>query len=168
MTNVPAAVWIDEDGCLVRLPEPAGVGDEWRAQDPASGTFPPEAAQRAVARRQRYLEGLRDWVMNGSGSVSTLDQERVLTGRKAPGKEDLHAGVLLELAHHHFEHGDHESARRLVAEAAVLRPEMWTFRRQSMVLEPHLVGQLNRSPEFWAAVAALGDRSYYEEVMMPD
>ena len=40
MVNVPQAVWIDEQGQMVRPPEPAGAFEAFRALDKATGEIP--------------------------------------------------------------------------------------------------------------------------------
>ena len=46
-------------------------------------------------------------------------------------------------------------------------PQKWNYRRQSMVLEPELIGQINRQPAFREAIANLGDEAYYDPIDMP-
>jgi hypothetical protein len=167
MTNIPTAAWIDEAGDFVRLPEPAGVGDEWREQDVASGDLPEDAARRAITRRQRYVDALRDWVANSADSVHARSPDEVRAQRVAPREPDVRATTHLALAQFLFTRGDHGAAARHVARAAQLCPQRWNYRRQSMVLEPETVGELNRSPEFWDAMEALGEDRYYEPIDMP-
>ena len=65
------------------------------------------------------------------------------------------------------EKGDLAAAQKYLKKAVGLRPESWNFRRQTYVLaDPALTGQLNSQPEFFADVAALGDKLYYEPVDM--
>ena len=58
MVNVPTAVWIDEQGRIVRPNEVAFVDDRYKA---FSGI---EAAP--------YIDAIRDWVANGAKSAYVL------------------------------------------------------------------------------------------------
>jgi len=62
MVNVPTAVWIDEEGRIVRPPEPAGVNEAFKAVDLATFSMPPEAIEAGSSNRNRYLAAVRDWV----------------------------------------------------------------------------------------------------------
>jgi hypothetical protein len=155
MVNVPNAVWVDEDGRIVRPAETAGTGDEFRSMiDP--GGIPPDDLARMMARRQTYLDAIRDWVRNGSDWRSTTD--RTHTADDALAFAHFRFGVWL--AHH----GRDEESRAQLAEARRLKPESWSFRRQSWELEE--VGKAG-GPDFWGAVKALGDGAYYPAPDMP-
>ena len=52
MVNIPNAVWIDEDGRIVRPAESAGTGDEFRAMVRPGG-IPADDRLRMVTRRAR-------------------------------------------------------------------------------------------------------------------
>lgn len=162
MANVPTAVWIDEEGAIVRGPEPAGAEDSFRQMDRQTFALP-DAARETIRTTQRaYLAAVRDWAANGVRS-------RYLTGPNPPtaaGEDDavfaraaaefrmgehLHGQGFAALAQHHFE------------EAKRLRPDSWNYKRQAWALEdPAKSG----GPEYWAAVDALGDRPYYPPVRL--
>ena len=63
--------------------------------------------------------------------------------------------------------GDVAGAKRYFRQAVELCPEKWNYRRQSMMLDPEQVGQLNTSPEFWAAVDALATPTYPPAELTP-
>src|SRR4051812_29601942 len=70
MVNVPSAVWIDEAGRIVRPPETAGTGDEWRGM--MKEGISPEQAAAMRDRRNAYQDAIRDWVAKGADSIYAL------------------------------------------------------------------------------------------------
>src|SRR5437763_7326362 len=74
MVNVPTAVWINEDGRIVRPSEPAGVTDAFRKMDTKNFSLPPESLQELQSKRQAYQDALRDWVKNGERSRFALSE----------------------------------------------------------------------------------------------
>ncbi|HEX5940064.1 MAG TPA: redoxin domain-containing (seleno)protein, partial [Dehalococcoidia bacterium] len=77
MVNVPSAVWIDEQGRIVRPTEPAGTSEAWRIMDRTTFTMPPETLSTIGARRRAYSDAIRDWVKNGEESVHALSPDEV-------------------------------------------------------------------------------------------
>jgi hypothetical protein len=155
MVNVPNAVWIDEDGRIVRPAETAGTGDEFRTMvDP--GGIPPDDLQRMMRRRQRYVDAIKDWVRNGTDVRSSTDRTHSVDDALAFAH--FRFGTWLALQ------GRDEESRTHLAEARRLKPESWSFRRQSWELEE--VGKAG-SPVFWEAVKALGDDAYYPAPDLP-
>ena len=142
MVNIPNAVWIDEDGRIVRPAEAAGTGDEFRSMVHPGG-IPPEDLVRMSTRRARYIDAIRDWVEHGAASRFVWQPDDALA-----------------FAHFRFgtwlaREGRDEESQAQLAEARRLKPDSWAFRRQSWELEE--VGKAG-SPVFWEAVKALGDR----------
>jgi hypothetical protein len=149
MVNVPNAVWIDEDGRVVRPAETAGTGDEFRSMVEPGG-IAPDDLQRMMQRRQRYVDAIKDWVRNGTDVTAATD--------RAHSPADA-----LAFAHFRFgtwlaREGRDEESQAQLAEARRLKPDSWAFRRQSWELEE--VGRAG-TQVFWDAVKALGDDDYY-------
>src|SRR5262249_58160619 len=69
LVNVPQAVWIDEQGVIVRPPETAGSTDHFRRMDLKTRTMSPEDQAARLAARQTYLDAVRAWVNNGRHSL---------------------------------------------------------------------------------------------------
>src|SRR5262245_46632351 len=65
LVNVPQAVWIDEEGRIVRPPETAGSTDHFRRIDLKTRTMAPEDQAERLAARQAYLDAVRAWVTTG-------------------------------------------------------------------------------------------------------
>src|SRR5437867_3830098 len=55
IVNVPTAVWIDEDGAIVRPPEAPGATDAFRSMNLATREVPKERAVDGQARRKVYV-----------------------------------------------------------------------------------------------------------------
>lgn len=164
MLNVPMAVWIDEEGRIVRPPETAGSSDEFRSMDRQTFKMTEEATARLRHRRGVYVDALRDWARNGAASPSVLPAEEVRRRLEGPGEEQARATAWFRLGSHLAAEGHAGDARAAFDEALRLWPESWSIRRQAWALEdPAKAG----GPEFWAAVDALGERRYYPEVDLP-
>jgi hypothetical protein len=158
LVNVPIATWIDEDGRIVRPPEPAGTNDGFRAMDRTTFAMPREARAALAATRSAYLDALRDWARNGERSRFALSPGEVRRRLKPADDGRARAATLVRLAQHAWREGFDGDARALLTEAEQLWPESWAIRRQAWNLEHPLK---SGGPEFWAAVDALGDRPYY-------
>lgn len=159
MTNVPQAVWINEDGVIVRPTETAGASDGFRKLDRVTGKMPPDAVAASKAARAAYLDALRDWARNGSNSKYVLAAEEAAARTKAVTPEQALGSTYFRLGEHLVRTGRVESGQRYMDRAKELRPESWAYKRQSWNLEE---AQKASGPEFWAAVEALGDEPYYE------
>jgi hypothetical protein len=159
MVNVPNAVWIDEDGRIVRPTETAGTGDEFRTMvDP--GGIPPDDLTRMMRRRERYIDAIRDWVRNGADSrfVWSVDDARRRARERAHTDADARAFTHFRFGTWLAREDRHDEAQAQLTIAKELKPESWAFRRQSWELEE--MGKAG-GPDFWAAVKALGDDAYY-------
>jgi hypothetical protein len=164
MVNVPAGVWIDEEGRIVRPSEAAGTSDAFRTELDRT-TKQMSAAGMADRQRVRgaYLDALRDWVAKGAASAFALAEADAR--RRVPVAHEEHAlaAANFRLGHHLHTHGHRDAAVTYLAEARRLHPESWAYRRQTWELEePGKAG----SATFWAAVDALGDRPYYPPVQL--
>ncbi|HEV7864370.1 MAG TPA: hypothetical protein VGR20_16805 [Acidimicrobiia bacterium] len=168
MVNVPTAVWIDEEGRMVRPPEPAGVNESFKAIDLASFSMPPEAIEIGSRQRNRYLDAVRDWVRRGPDSPAALppDEVRSRIGAGEPGA--ARAAAHFRLAAALYRRKGLEAARPHFAEAARLRPENWAYQRQARQLgHPDAVGELDAGPEFWASLEARGEGAFYPPIDLP-
>ena len=161
MVNVPQGVWIDEQGHIVRPAESAGTSDMVRHMNRETFEVPDDAARQGVAIRDEYITALRDWARNGAASRYVLPPDEVRRRLRGPGEADVRAATHVRLARHLFAQGRLDAAKRHFDEAVRLCPDKWNYRRQSYMLDPESIGQLNVTPGFWAAVDALGDQSYY-------
>jgi hypothetical protein len=164
MVNVPTAVWIDEEGRIVRPPEPAGSNDAFRTMDQTTGAMPKESLDALRQTRRAYVDGLRDWVARGSDSPWALSEAEVIERIEGPGEERAVAAANFRMGEYLYEQGLESAAAPYLAEALRLNPDSWAIRRQAWNMEHPLKAG---GPEFWAAVEALGDRPYYPPIVFP-
>ena len=75
MVNVPSAVWINEEGCIVRPTESAGATNGFRQMNVETFQMPADVALEGIQKRQQYVDALRDWVKNGDLSPFALSAE---------------------------------------------------------------------------------------------
>lgn len=161
MVNVPQGVWIDEQGRLVRPVESAGTSDVVRHLDRTSFELPAPVAEAGIAARTRYIDALRDWVKHGAAGRYVMPAEEIRKRLRGPGEADVRAATHAKLGRHFYAAGALARAKHHFREAVRLCPDKWNYRRQSNMLDPESVGQLNAGPDFWAAIDALGDRPFY-------
>ena len=161
LVNVPQAVWIDEEGRIVRPPETAGSTDGFRAMDRTTFAVP----HAVIAERNRvktmYFAAVRDWVLRGSASAHTLDESRAAAKLKVADATVAEAHARFRLGLQLLRDGQADEARTQLAEAIRLHPDSWAMWRQAAEKDKR---GLASGPAFWARVDALGDRYYYAPV----
>ncbi|MBV8056165.1 MAG: hypothetical protein JO071_13095, partial [Deltaproteobacteria bacterium] len=161
MTNVPMAVWIDEQGRIARPAEPAGASDGFRKMDRVTFSMSADQAEQGRAIRLSYVDALRDWVRNGSASPYVLSPDQVRARVEAPSSNEALANANFRLGQYLLSQGNHAAAQHYFDIAKQLCPESWHFVRQAL----EMIGVGNASgPEFFAAVDALGARPYYAPI----
>jgi len=168
VVNVPSGVWIDENGTIVRPPEPAFP---WRPREPTEellAQLPPltveqlREAQKMRIDPERYLAALRDWVARGEGSRYALSPEQVLARSRPRDAAHARAAACFEIGQHLQRQGHSEDAARWFRAAHDLAPENWTYKRQAWSLADPLQGPTERYESDWLTeVRRLGAESYY-------
>lgn len=133
IVNVRQAVWIDEDGRIVRPPEiegttmmigPANQGDE-------------AAASELARTREVYRNALRDWVERGDASEFALSPEQVAGRMQPPDGDDALAAANFRIGQRLMLDGRAEEGERFLREAMRLRPRKWNYVRQGLdLIEP--------------------------------
>lgn len=151
VVNIPNVIWIDEDGVIVRPPEPgwpdattsmpADMRTTMPRTVPAPSAPPPPAQPadlRAVIgagqRRDTYADAIRDWVENGPASPFALSPEEVVRRSQPRPAEVSQAAAHFELANHLWEAGDRPLAIAHFNECHRLQPGNWTYKRQAWSL----------------------------------
>lgn len=167
IVNVPNAVWIDEDGVIVRPPESPGATDAFRAMNLQTREVPKDRLADGRMRRQIYVDALRDWIERGAASPHVLAPDEVRRRMRGVDRDASLASAQFRIGVWLAQHGALEAAQRALEAAVQLQPDSWRIMRQKIVLsDPALTGQLASTPEFWQAVQALGDRYYYPPTEM--
>ncbi len=160
MTNVPSAVWIDEQGNVARPTENCGSSDAWRfSLDRQTGELAPEAAADVEERRTIYFDGVRDWARLGAESRHVLSGGNASASSSTAGADEARAAASFRLATHLLELDDRVGAREWLGKAAALSPRSWRIKRELWTLDDP--GNLFAG-DFWQEVDALGGEHYYE------
>jgi hypothetical protein len=145
VVNIPNVTWIDEDGIIVRPPEPGWPVDPATLRRPAPSTQrsdDPEAQRRRRLMellgggqdRATYADAIRDWVENGAESRYCLTPEEVIARSQPRPKTVSEAAAHFELGNHLWRDGQREAAIRHFNAAHRLQPENWTYKRQAWSL----------------------------------
>jgi hypothetical protein len=163
MVNVPQAVWIDEDGRIVRPPETAGAYEGFRQMNRQTREMPEEATRLNAEARAIYLDAIRDWVWHGAASEHALGAAAARANLAVPTEDTARAHAMFRLGQFLLRQGEREEGDRWLQEASRLHPESWCIWRQGAEVNP--LG-LASPPEFWTRVDALGERRYYARVPM--
>lgn len=138
MTNVPQAVWIDEQGRIVRPTEVSGAV--------LSFNF-----RKMRETRRIYCDAIRDWVRNGKGSKYVFSDDDARAHLPALTPQIALAHASFRLGEHLWDAGNREEGARFLEQAVELYPDSWNFFRQMKNLE-HVLG--SSGPDFWRRVRA--------------
>jgi Tetratricopeptide repeat len=171
IVNVPMAVWIDEEGTLVRPPEvahPGRVGMRMPGHGDLPSDLPPlvretlAEASRIRVRPGRYGAALRDWATNGAASRFALAAHEVVERSRPRTPEVSEAAAHFELGQHLFRAGHPDDARPHFRAAHRLDPSNWTYKRQAWSIEDPLQGPSEHYDSDWLTdVRAIGAENYY-------
>ena len=176
IVNVPNAVWIDEDGMIVRAAEPAHPGrnpetESFRTIDVS--TLPPEVAEMLLeARKIRtepevYVAMVRDWAEHGAASRYALSPDEVVRRSHARTDAEATAAAHFELGQHLHRAGDHDGAVAHWREAHRLAPDNWTYKRNAWNFEdPVRQGRTDVYEGSWFDdVLRIGAENYYPPII---
>ena len=142
VVNIPNVIWIDEEGMIVRPPEPGWAGPQ---------QMPEELMRAAAARapggrrlnlsalgggqdRNSYPDALRDWVLKGRDSRFHLTPEQVVARSQPRPRAVSEAAAHFELANHLWTRGQREAAIAHWNACHRLQPDNWTYKRQAYSL----------------------------------
>ena len=122
--NVPSAVWVDEEGRIVRIDE---------------GTYSKihqfgEGEQAITFGNDVYAPALKDWVANGADSEFVQSAATVTSNIREHSFDQLKADAAFRLANLFRAHGQNEKAEQYWDMAQELNPESINFIRQNLTL----------------------------------
>lgn len=147
--NVPAGIWIDEQGRIVRPPEVCYAQTRRQGQEPVLN--------------EKYINALRHWVKNGAESIYVLKPGEVAERTHQPTAEDAEATAYFRLGVWMYDQGRGEEAIPYFKHAQELRPQNWNFKRQAWNLGD---AERDYGTNFRASVEQFGPA--YDPVDMPD
>ena len=122
--NVPSAVWIDEEGRVVRIDE----GTYSQVHEFGDGE------QKIVFGNDVYAPALKDWVAKGAASEHVQSAETVASNVRQHSDDQLRADAAFRLGNLFREHGQADAAERYWAMAEQLNPDSVNFFRQNLTL----------------------------------
>lgn len=176
--NIPNAVWIDEDGIIVRPaePAPAPASIERPSGSALSGFEPPQRlmeimgeAVKIQSSPELYERALRDWVANGPVSRFALSPEEVIGRSQGRDADGSRGQAHFELAAHLEGLGHHDDAVAHYREAHRLMPDNFSYKRQAWSLEPNGAGLDGPVARFWQGPAEGGETEWpYEGDWLTD
>ena len=163
MVNVPQAVWINEDGRIVRPTENAGAFEGFRALNFETMTVPEEVSATVQSSKATYVAAIRDWAEKGEDSVHVFSPNDALAHMDKPDDNIAKAHVLFRLGLYLRQISKNEEADALLKQASELHPHSWRIWRQAA---DTLDNGLAAGPAFWQRVNELGESHYYKPVDM--
>jgi hypothetical protein len=151
MVNVPTAVWINEQGRIVRPNETAFVDNRYKSM--------------TKLEADEYLNALRDWVAKGEQSVFALG-EKELKEKLAPQNPDwARAAAEFGLAEYFHRKGLEAASIRHYKEAQRLNPDSWNYKRQAWALSD---AEREYGTSFTKEVQKLNGKPYYAPRQLPE
>lgn len=170
--NVPSGVWIDEQGMIVRPPEPAFPLRRAPAGPIPEGLSPRMTATLTEARKirtdpDRYVSALRDWVEHGSASRYVLAPDAVIERSQPRGVDEATAAAHFELGSYLHRAGNPDAAVPHFRAAHRLQPDNWTYRRQAwMFADPEQGPSAQYDSDWLTDVQKIGAENYYPPLRM--
>lgn len=146
-TNVPMAVWIDEELNLVRPPESAALETSPLRKVEIPDDTPPDLKRLLTEVKAipdvsiGYKEALLDWVANGPDSRFSLTPDEVVDASSRRTFDHSRAAACFELGQHLFRQGNKDAATKYWRMAHELQPDNWTYKRQAWTIETTKEGE---------------------------
>jgi tetratricopeptide (TPR) repeat protein len=151
MVNVPTAVWINEQGRIVRPNEVAYVDNRYKAMHGI------DAAP--------YLDAIRDWVANGDRSAYVMSEGQLQERLKPQSPDRAMADAEFALGEYLYKQGHGADAIPHFKEAQRLAPDNWNYKRQAWALSD---AERDYGTTFMKEVQKLGGKPYYEPRKLPE
>ena len=151
MVNVPTAVWINEQGRIVRPNEVAYVDNRYK--------------QLHGIDAAAYLDGIRDWAANGERSAFALGKEELKSLLSPQTWDRAMADAEFGLAQYLYSVGQGDDAIPHFKQAQLLAPDNWNYKRQAWSLSD---AERNYGTSFGREVQKLNGKPYYAPRKMPE
>ena len=151
MVNVPTAVWINEQGRIVRPNEVAFIDDRFK-----SFTSMDSAP---------YIDAIRDWAAKGAQSIYVLSESELRARLKPQSNERVRADAEFALAEYLYKQGKGVDAIPHFKEAQRLDPDNWNYKRQAWALSD---ADRDYGTNFRKEVQKLNGKPYYEPRKLPE
>lgn len=134
------AVWIDENGVIVRPAEQASI-ERSPARDMQIPDGIPDRLKRMMTEVKAipddsaaYRAALLDWVRNGSASPYAMTPEEVVEASRPMSNETSLASACFAMGEHLHRTVGHDAAVPYWRRAHALDPDNWTYKRQAWTL----------------------------------
>ena len=159
VVNIPNVIWIDEQGVIVRPPEPGWPGDtvypdsmremmaertRQAADAAASAESTPGAAAAPAPNltnilqggqdRDEYPDAIRDGAKHGARSRYAMSADEVIAASQPRRLDASRAAAHFELGNVLWRSDDRDGAIRHFNECHRLAPDNWTYKRQAWSL----------------------------------
>jgi hypothetical protein len=176
MTNAPFAIWIDEDGTIVRPAEvafaPRQARDDPGADQEALIAQLPER-QRTIIQQMtastgdpdRYADAVRDWAANGVDSRYVMSEAEVVARSRPRPREFGLAAAHFDLAQDLHRNGFPRDAVRHFQEAHRLDPTNWSYHREALSLVDPEWGHVYER-DMLSEVEVVGPATFYPPLDM--
>jgi hypothetical protein len=147
--NIPMAVWIDEQGTIVRPAEGATVErSPLRSMEIPEGL--PERLTKMLVEVKKipdvaddYRAAIVDWVHRGAESRFALTPDEVVARSQPRGIDEARAAACFELGEYLRRTVGPDAAVPWWREAHRLFPSNWTYKRQAWTLVTTVAGEDN-------------------------
>ncbi len=149
LVNVPSAVWINEQGRVLRVDE---------------GTYASTIKIGSITvGTDDYAPAVRDWIARGAKSRYVWSPEQVATKIRRRSSDEQLAEPTFKLGVYFFQKQDPERARLHWKRAEELFPDSWNMHRQDWTFTAEGSG----GKSFQEKRKALGDKPYYAPFDFP-
>ena len=138
--NVPMAVWIGEDGVIVRPAEQASVERSKLRDIEVPEGLPPRMdtmlreVKKLADHSTVYRAAIEDWVERGADSPYALAPDEVVARSQPRPPAHARAAACFELGQHLWRTVGEEAAIPWWRLAHAMLPENWTYKRQAWTL----------------------------------
>jgi hypothetical protein len=145
LVNVPSAVWIDEEGKIVRSDEGA------YAETHEMGTI--------KFGTNDYIPAVRDWVAKGSESEYVKSASGLAADIKPKSTDENLAEANFSLGVYFHQNGNEEKANTYWEAAEALNPDSWNYHRQDWSFTPK-----EANTNWMRKVQTLKGKDYYAPI----